>query len=171
MPIRFSSQLNNYTLRVNRILNTRRKDSLLKATIAWHEGVVEELSGNRSGRQYKVPGTGRLALEPRQVTFRKGPRSGKTYTIHYNVKAGARLYKASRPGEAPAVRLGQLRQSYRFQVVGPNYMERGEVGSPLDRALYLEKGTKRIKPRPHLEPAYFKKKNEILAALGQRLDD
>lgn len=169
--IRSSFSVGNFTHRVNRILNTRRKEHLLAATIAWHEGVVEELSGQRSGRVYKVPGTGRLQLVPKEVTIRRGRRAGQKVTIRYNTRVGARLYNASKPGEAPAVRLGQLRQSYRFRVVGPNYMERGEVGSPLDRALYLEKGTSRMAARPHLEPAYHRKKREILAALGKPLDE
>lgn len=168
--IRSSFNLQNYTLRVSRILNSRRKEHLLAATMAWHEGVVEELSGQRSGRVYKVPGTGSLQLVAKEVTIRRGPRAGSRVTIRYNTRVGARLYNASKPGEAPAVRLGQLRQSYRFRVVGPNYMERGEVGSPLDRALYLEKGTSRMAARPHLEPAYHKKKREILEALGRPVD-
>jgi hypothetical protein len=170
MPIRSSFNLQNFTHRANRILNTRRKEHLLAATVKWHAGVVQELSGQRSGRVYKVPGTGSLALVPKEVTIKKGPRAGQRVTIRYNTRVGARLYNASKPGEAPAVRLGQLRQSYRFRVVGPNYMERGEVGSPLDRALYLEKGTSRMAARPHLEPAFRKNKREILAALGKRLD-
>lgn len=171
MPIRSSFKLDNFTHRAKKILNEKRKARLLAATIAWHEGVVEELSGQRAGRVYKVPGTGSLALVPKQVTFRKGPRAGNTYTIHYNTRVGAKLYNASKPGEAPAVRLGQLRQSYRFRVVGPNYMERGEVGSPLKRALFLEKGTSRMAARPHLEPAFYRKKAEIYKALGKRLDN
>lgn len=170
MPIRSKFNLENYTKRVERILNTNRKQHLLAATIAWHEGVVEELSGQRAGRVYKIPGTGRLALVPKEVTFKRGRRAGQKITIHYNTRVGAKLYNASKPGEAPAVRLGQLRQSYRFQVTGANYMERGEVGSPLDRALFLEKGTKRMAARPHLRPAYNRKKPEILKALGKRLD-
>ena len=169
--IRASVSINNFTRRVSRMLDANRKERLLAATVIWHEGVVDELAGRRSGREYKVPGTGRLALVPKEVRITRGPRAGNTYTIRYNTRVGAKLYNASRPGEAPAVRLGQLRQSYRFRVVGPNYMERGEVGSPLDRALWLEKGNKRMAARPHLEPAFYKKKREILQALGKPLDE
>lgn len=171
MPIGSSFNVASFTHSVNNILNTRRKENLLMATVKWHASIVEILSGQRSGRAYFVPGTGSIRPVPVQVTIRKGRFAGNTYNAVRYKRVGAVIYKASSPGEAPAVRLGDLRQSYRFRVVGPNYMERGEVGNPLLYSIYLEKGTSRMAPRPHVIPAFNAKRSEILAALSRRLDE
>lgn len=160
--IRSSMRLEDFTLRARTLLNTRRKENLLRATMTWHAAVIEELTGNRSGKTYPIPGTGQVNQV--EVTTRRG------YKMTVKKLEGATYYTASKPGEAPASRLGQLRQSYRFRVVGPNYMERGEVGSPLDRALWLEKGTENMAARPHLAAAFDKRRREILQILARRLD-
>lgn len=132
-------KLDDFTRKVNQVIHTKRKENLKQATIAWHRGVVRELTGARSGRIYLVPGT-------------------------------ARKYVASAAGEAPASRTGMLRQRYRFRVVGPNYMEVGEVGSPDMYALYLEKGTRKMAARPHLQAAFDRNRKEILSKLRRRMD-
>lgn len=170
MPIGSSFNVANFTHRVNDMLNTRRKDNLLAATVEWHASIVDILSGQRSGRAYFVPGTGSVRPVSVSVTIRKGRFAGNTYNAIRYKKVGAVSYNASSPGEAPAVRLGDLRQQYRFRVVGPNYMERGEVGNPLLYSIYLEKGTKNMAPRPHVIPAFNARRSEILAALSRRLD-
>lgn len=81
--------------------------------------LTEVLVGSRSGRTYRVPGTGRT-------------------------------YQASRPGEAPATRLGALRQSYAVgPVEGQGLALSIKVGSPLNYAAVLETA----RDRPHLKPA------------------
>ena len=95
-----------------------------------------------------------------------GPRHGRRYRI----PGARRYYTASAPGEPPAQRLGHLRNSYRFRLVGANGEEVGEVGSPLWHALYTEKGTRRMKPRPHVMRAYLGRRDRILAHLGKRWD-
>lgn len=75
-----------------------------------------------------------------------GQRNGRWY----RVPKTNRMYQASRPGEPPASRLGDLRRSYqvgRVEGTNPNYSVK--VGSALDYALYLETGMN----RKHLEPA------------------
>jgi hypothetical protein len=86
-----------------------------------------------------------------------GSRNGATY----RVPKTQRTYKASLPGQAPASRLGDLRRSYALSKVsdGPNFTIK--LGSPLDYALFLEEGTKQIKPRPHLKPAVKLARAEI----------
>lgn len=81
------------------------------------------LSGNRSGRQYKVPGT-------------------------------SRFYTASSPGQPPAQRLGELRQSIQGTsgMAGGNII--GIIGTELNYGLYLQAGTKNIAPRPWLDVAF-----------------
>jgi hypothetical protein len=91
------------------------------------------------------------------VKILRGPRTGKVYEI----PGTNREYTASAPGEAPATRLGDLRTSYRF------ILKKNEalIGSPLHYALDLEKGTYRIKPRPHLTKAFVKNRKAILSHL------
>lgn len=91
------------------------------------------------------------------IRLLRGGRSGATYKIPGTM----RYYQASAPGEAPATRLGDLRTSYRFIV----QTSEAAVGSPLDYALWLEKGTSKMAPRPHLQPAYQQNKGRIHAAL------
>lgn len=90
-----------------------------------------------------------------------GARRGRSYTLPV-VKA---KYQASAPGEAPATRTGDLRKSYGFRI--QPYL--AEIGSPLDYALFLEKGTRNMAPRPHLAPAYRNSMTRIHQALGRRV--
>jgi hypothetical protein len=101
---------------------------------------LETLSGSRSGRQYKIPGT-------------------------------QRYYTASAPGEAPAQRLGELRQHVSTDVQMEDGAPVGYVGVPLietpkgdkeDIGTMLEKGTKKMAPRPWLEPSFEKAKDAVI---------
>jgi bacteriophage HK97-gp10 putative tail-component len=88
-----------------------------------------------------------------------GQRHGKLYRI-----AGTRrFYTASSPAEAPAVRLGHLRNSYQYKVKGSGFGARAYVGSPLDYAHYLEYGTAHIRPRRHLSVAFKRSKPKVMA--------
>lgn len=100
--------------------------------------VKEKLSGPRTGRVYKVPGT-----------------LHKTYT-------------ASAPGEPPAVMLGQLRQSIKFAIDATIKGIVGLVGSDLKKAPMLEYGTSRIKPRPFLRPTFQENIDSIKAILSRK---
>lgn len=159
--IRSSFRLNDMTRLARDRMSSKRKQNLLEASMTWHDAVVNQLTGEGTGREYNVPGTGQIRKV--EIITRRG------YRMRVNKRVGATTYTASAPGEAPASRLGQLRQSYRFRVTGPNYMEVGEVGSPLERALWLEKGTERIAARPHLQAAFEERRREIIAILRRRL--
>lgn len=102
-----------------------------------HEAVNEvrnetlnTLTGNRSGRTYKVPGT-------------------------------QRTYTASAPGEPPAQRTGELRQSVKGTVHTEGKKLIGKVGTDKDYGLSLEKGTKKMAPRPWLQPSFEKSEGKI----------
>ena len=95
--------------------------------------VKKVLSGQRSGRSYKVKGTGG-----------KAKKSGVMYT-------------ASAPGEPPALRFGTLQKSFKRRT----YAERNGSGLTVHAVTesnlqvngyllgeLLENGTKRIAPRP-----------------------
>ena len=100
------------------------------------------LRGQRHGRRYNVPGTGR-------VTYRK---RDKTARISY------KQYTASAPGEPPAVRTGAFRLGWRPVT---NIMDNGKFveSSILNNVRannhvlgeLLEHGTSRMAPRPYQE--------------------
>ena len=95
--------------------------------------VKKVLSGQRSGRNYKVKGTG-----------------GKS-------KGDGVYYTASAPGEPPALRFGTLQKSFKRRTyadkIGSNLVVHAITESDLQVNGYLlgdllENGTKRIAPRP-----------------------
>lgn len=119
------------------------------------------LRGRRSGRRYIVPGTGRM-------TYYK-----KTHTAKITYKK----YTASAPGEAPAVRTGIFRLSWKPKVYvdytkGYSIVSKVESTQRTDNGKYLlgeilEEGTSKMAPRPHHEaiqkkalPAILKIYNE-----------
>lgn len=83
-----------------------------------------------------------------------GQRSGRVY----KVPATKQKYTASAPGEAPANRTGTLRNSYRAYSLALDLGNEYEIHSTTDSQYktpegyllgdMLEKGTKRIAPRP-----------------------
>jgi HK97 gp10 family phage protein len=94
-----------------------------------------------------------------------GNRSGRVY----RVPSTKQPYRASRPGEAPASREGDLRQTYRFTTEGRGHKTVGIVGSPLKYSKWLEKGTSQMAPRPHLSKAFRNKKRDIQSLFGDLL--
>lgn len=138
--LRFGVKLDSSRSEVKRRIDGNVRDNLLRAVMEWHNSLVGDVL----------------------VGMRRGRK--------YPVPGTGRTYTASAPGEPPAVRLGHLRNSYRFRVVGVPGREVGEVGSPLDYALELERGGRGVAPRPHVRPAYEKRKRAILDALSRRWD-
>ena len=138
--MKFKSRLeNNIDPTRSKIIN-RARQNLLSATTIWHNEIVNgQLTGQRSGRVYRIPGT-------------------------------RRTYRASSPGEPPASRMGILRNGYRFQVVTIDEQLTGEVGSPEMYAVWLEKGTSKRAARPHVVPAFDKRRSDIYGVLGLRWD-
>lgn len=110
---------------LNRISKEVRNRGV-RASNQLRNSVLHILAGKRSGRKYKIPGM------------------QSTYT-------------ASAPGEAPANRTGTLRNSYRAHSYSLKDGNIYEVHSVADSSYkvngyllgdMLERGTKRIKPRP-----------------------
>lgn len=100
------------------------------------------LRGQRNGRRYRVPGT-------------------------------KRYYTASAPGEPPAVRTGIFRMSWQpsAHVVFGEYISRIESGVTTNNGRYnlgelLEKGTKKMAPRPHHEKILEKAQKPIEKIYG-----
>ena len=114
------------------------------------------LRGQRSGRIYNVPGTGRVKYNKRE----------KTAKITY------RKYQASAPGEPPAVRTGAYRGSFERRsyadgspdnVVKVHAIIESRITTPKGHNLgnLLEDGTGRMAPRPHKDAIIEKAKPNI----------
>lgn len=104
-------------------LELEAKRKVLMARNELRNEWLSVLSGSRSGRTYRIPGT-------------------------------RRTYTASAPGEAPAVRFGDLRRSIKItEPVKDGNDIKCYVGSDLIKALHLELGTRKMRPRPHFRVA------------------
>ena len=91
--------------------------------------------------------------------IKNSPRGGRVY------KRKRKTHKASAPGQAPAVDSGALLRSYTYQV-GDGYVD---VGSNIEYAPYLEFGTRKMAPRPHLRPAVQRITNELAGTIANEL--
>lgn len=109
------------------------------------------LRGSRSGRVYKLPGT----------YGKRMSKSTKALIGDYGHKLkGGRLYRASAPGEPPAVRFGHFRQSWQptTRALFGSYIARIESDMRTDNGKYLlgeilEEGSPggQMAPRPYQE--------------------
>jgi HK97 gp10 family phage protein len=127
---RINFSLENNIPQIRRNMEREFERALLKSTIRVHREVTTLLSGQRTGREYKVPATNRT-------------------------------WFASQPHEPPASRLGHLRASYKYFVRGNGMDAIGTVGSPLEYSHFLEYGTAKMAPRPHLKPAFQNSREDI----------
>jgi hypothetical protein len=97
------------------------------------------------------------------VQTMSGSRQGRLY----RVPGTGAFYRASRPGEPPAAPTGDTRGSYSTELVSNT---EARLGSPLDVALWLERGTPRMLPRPAIQPAFDRVQTSIVALMTRRLD-
>jgi HK97 gp10 family phage protein len=67
--------------------------------------------------------------------------------------------------------LGRLRQSIQVQLTQDEHQVAAHVGSDLEKAVWLEKGTRSMAPRPFLGPAFEETRAEVEAILSQRWDE
>ena len=101
------------------------------------------LRGQRSGRVYLKPGTYGQAMSKQTKELLKYYRENYT---------GGQLYRASAPGEPPAVRTGTLRRSWR-PISSAEKIDSGSVVRPaivtnIKYAPWLDGGTTGMKQRP-----------------------
>lgn len=87
---------------------------------------------------------GTLLVNKLQYMIRNGPRTGRVYTFR------GRKHQASAPGEVPANRTGRLANSVRYEATGHHTLVFGEDA---EYAGFLERGTRNMARRPHLEVA------------------
>lgn len=81
--------------------------------------------------------------------------AGNTRSVTYK-------HLPSNPGETPAVQTGTYRASFDFDVT-PGLLGAVRIGTPDKRGPWLEKGTSKMAPRPHLQPIIESKAREISA--------
>lgn len=91
----------------------------------------------------------------RRISYKGGGRTYQRRSV---------MHQASAPGEPPATDTGRLRASYRRRSHGRFTRD---VYSGVEYAPYLEFGTRRIKPRPHLKPSWDEEQPKFV----QRLKD
>lgn len=99
---------------------------------------LQVLSGQRSGKRYNVPGTGRVKY------YKRTHKATVTY----------RKYSASAPGEPPAVRTGTFRTSWQpvvKDIPAGVHLRLNTSQNGRKYPGYLENGTKKMKPRPYVE--------------------
>jgi len=100
--------------------------------------------------------TGHNVVKNVRNIIKTGKRSGRIYTFR------GRAHQASAPGEAPANRTGRLAGSSSYNVRDYTQME---VGETADYALFLEEGTVKMAPRPHLVRAVTKETQSLRVGL------
>lgn len=81
----------------------------------------------------------------------KRPKGGKIYLIRRG--KSRRKHRASEPGETAGNISGNYRKTVDFKLKGSDSMIFGAGSSQVPYAEYLEKGTRKMKPRPGLEIA------------------
>ncbi len=126
-------------------INTQVVSRGRRAVKAMRDAELRVLKGERSGRVYKKPGT-----------YGKALKATKKLLGDYGHKLrGGQLYRASAPGEAPAMRTNSLRLHWNGQVKKENRADGitivAELESAEPYAAALEYGTPRMKARPFVE--------------------
>lgn len=148
------------------------------------------LSGSRSGRIYRIPGT-QYNRRGKQIRAKRPRGWVKGQEVEqgdaWRLGTGAGWYIASAPGEAPARLFGDLARSVRAISVDTPTGPEGWVGSDMDKAPWLEFGTGRagaaagqtdlpegyvhggspgMAPRPSLRPALDRTRPKVQAILS-----
>lgn len=96
----------------------------------------------------------------------RGQRSGRVYKLPFSKKT----YRASAPGEPPAVRSGRLRISWAARAIGKSDSEViASIYTDVKYAPILQEGTDdgRIKPRPFEQPIIDGAKDKVMAIFNE----
>lgn len=106
-------------------------------------------------------------LRNSSLTILRGQRSGRIYRRPF----ASGHYTASAPGEAPAVRSGDLRRSWR-QKTGSEKTSQGLTVTPaittdIKYAPWLDDGTDRMAPRPYKDAIIEDAKPKIKAIYSE----
>lgn len=127
-------------IQVTREIEKSLPKQVLRACHAVRNEWVEGLSGDRTGRRYRVPGTSRF------------------YTA-----------SAPGEAPAPRLGAAGLRGSIRVQPRIQGGRVQARVGTGREYAVYLEYGTEKMEPRPSLKPALDRARPAIRRIFGEGL--
>lgn len=151
----FTKELQEQWATIDKSIRHQLKSRAYRAANELRNASQLVLRGQRNGRRYIVPGTGRVKYYKRDS--KDGQHKAGTATITY------KYYTASAPGEPPAVRTGAFRMGWKPKsyVISDSkstlrLMSRVENLQRTDNGKYLlgellEEGTKKMAPRPHHE--------------------
>lgn len=142
---------------------------------------LKELMRNLKRMGADVGGEARIALEKTgqhleneikiTLSHRWGPRTGKIYATR---KEGARYqqHQASAPREPPAVLSGELMGSitHKAEKISKIRAE-GAVGTNLEYAEGLERGTSKMFPRPFIFPTIAKEAKNVSGIIRKSLSN
>jgi hypothetical protein len=103
---------------------------------------------------------GQLHVEEIQRLLNTGPKTGRIYK-----RPGRPDHRASAPGQAPATDTGDLSKSVDYEARADQL----EVGDRESYGRWLEDGTKRMKPRPHVGVAANNIAGDAVVLLGRRV--
>lgn len=131
VEVEFSSNMEQVRTHINAMC----VEKVTAASIHLQNEVKKNLTGSRSGKQYKIPHT-------------------------------SRKYTASKPGEAPAVRTGDLLNSIKYNIKRSQSEVLGAVGSDLQKAIWLENGTSNMEARPFLLKSFERQRRELKRMMG-----
>ena len=139
------------TIRIKPIKSTKRVLIAMSREVHQHRQGIENglhVIGDIVGRR-----VGELIVQ--------GPKTGRVYRIR------GRDHQASAPGEAPANLTGRLAKSYNYDVHGPFQMT---VGESAPYAGFLEDGTGKMKPRPHMIRAITETQGDAVRVLYDEVE-
>ena len=112
--------------------------------------------------EFGLKESGVIVTDQLKYILSNGPRTGRVYTIR------GRKHQASAPGEPPAKLTGRLVQSIGYIASGAHTLQ---VGEEAEYAGYLERGTKRMAPRPHLKVAVDQTQTKVMQTLIKFIDE
>jgi len=100
-------------------------------------------------------------------SMRRSTPSGRLYKIK-GKRSKARDHRASAPGQPPAVDTGRLWSSIGVDVRNDGLA--ADIGPTVFYGKYLELGTKKMAPRPFMEPAMEANEGPFLRAIQAAID-
>lgn len=139
------------------------QSSAYKIGIRILEETQKQLSGPRTGRWYPAPGNKWYEKSTPKEVRAKNYHIKYVGTLNRSEILGS-AYRASAPGESPAVRTGRLRQSF-VMIVEPSTNNRFSV-TVRTNVVYaddLEFGTDKIDPRPFMAKVMAKVTPAVMA--------